>query len=246
MSLAINRSNLAAQAQRQSRLSRYVQNLHSRTIAPRKSRTHNTAPSQKATAAPPPRPKPLMEHTPETSNTQDARWYVAQIRAGQEAATLALCRQMVGPEAMQDCFAPECEFMWKTPEGWQLRRRLLFPGYLFFVSGNVQALFEELKRVPAFTRLLGDDARKGTASFFPLTEDERDWFLAFTDTAHVVRMSQGYITGECVKITRGPLMGCEGIITKIDRHKRRAYIDVNLFGRTVPASIGLEIVRKTA
>lgn len=28
-------------------------------------------------------------------------------------------------------------------------------------------------------------------------------------------------------------MGFEGDIRKIDRHKRRAYIDVSLFGRTV-------------
>ena len=38
----------------------------------------------------------------------------------------------------------------------------------------------------------------------------------------------------------------QGDIRKIDRHKRRAYLDVTLFGRTVPASVGLEVVRKTA
>ena len=59
-------------------------------------------------------------------------------------------------------------------------------------------------------------------------------------------MSEGYITGDKVTVTRGPLIGLEGDIRKIDRHKRRAYLDVTLFGRTVPASVGLEVVRKTA
>ena len=80
----------------------------------------------------------------------------------------------------------------------------------------------------------------------PLTADERDWFLAFSDAAHVVRMSEGVIEGDTVKVTRGPLMGREGLIRKIDRHKRRAYLEVTMFGRTIPASVGLEIVRKTA
>ena len=84
------------------------------------------------------------------------------------------------------------------------------------------------------------------STFMPLTADERDWFLAFSDAAHVVRMSEGVIEGDTVKVTRGPLMGREGLIRKIDRHKRRAYLEVTMFGRTIPASVGLEIVRKTA
>ena len=121
-------------------------------------------------------------------------------------------------------------------------KRLLFPGYLFFVTDDVESLHEGFMHVPASIRILGD----GEKSFYPLTDKERDWFLSFMDGEHVVRMSEGIIKGDRVTITRGPLMGFEGDICKIDRHKRRAYINVSLFGRTVPASVGLEIVRKTA
>ena len=37
------------------------------------------------------------------------------------------------------------------------------------------------------------------STFMPLTADERDWFLAFSDAAHVVRMSEGVIEGDTVK-----------------------------------------------
>lgn len=97
-------------------------------------------------------------------------------------------------------------------------------------------------RVPVSIRILGN----GENVFSPLTDKERDWFLSFLDDEHVVRMSEGVIEGDKVTVTRGPLMGFEGDICKIDRHKRRACIKVSLFGRTVPASVGLEIVRKTA
>ena len=89
---------------------------------------------------------------------------------------------------------------------------------------------------------LGSDER----AFVPLTDKETDWFLSFMDREHVVRMSEGYIDGDKVVVTRGPLMGFEGQIRRVDRHKRRAYLDVTMFGRTVPTSFGLVIGRKVA
>ena len=41
-----------------------------------------------------------------------------------------------------------------------------------------------------------------------------------------------------------PLKGLEGKISRIDRHKRLAWLTVELFGRTVELQAGLEIVRK--
>lgn len=173
------------------------------------------------------------------------RWYVAQVAGGREETTLAQCRKLIDSEVLKECFAPEAEYPWKTKDGWEVRKKLLFPGYLFYVTSDVDELYDQLARVPAATRLLGNGAKGVKRVFFPLTDDERDWFLAFTDRKRVVRMSEGYIEGDTVKVTSGPLRGHEASIRKIDRHKRRAYIDVSLFGRTVPASVGLEILWKS-
>ena len=48
-----------------------------------------------------------------------------------------------------------------------------------------------------------------------------------------------------IRITHGPLMGQEGNIVKIDRHKRVAYVDVSLFGQVTTVQVGLEIISKT-
>lgn len=168
-------------------------------------------------------------------------WYVTRVRLRRKSATLELCEDFVSAGAMRECFAPEYEVMWHTRGQWKPVRQLLFPGYLFFVTDDVELLADELRDVPAPTRLLGDDEN----SFSPVTDSEHNWLFAFFDSEHVVRMSEGVIEGDVVKVTRGPLMGMEGQIRKIDRHKRRAYLDVSLFGRTVPTNVGLEIVRKT-
>lgn len=169
-------------------------------------------------------------------------WYVAQVQAGREAVTRDRCRRLIPPTVLQECFIPEYETMWRIHGEWRLVKRLLFPGYLFFVTDDAEALNKELLGVPLPIRLLGNEEN----SFFPLTKKEQDWFLSFMDGEHIVRMSEGYLKGDKVTVTRGPLMGFEADIRKIDRHKRRAYLDVTLFGRTVPASVGLEVVRKTA
>ena len=57
-------------------------------------------------------------------------------------------------------------------------------------------------------------------------------------------MSEGYIEGDKVRVTAGPLCGLEGLIKKIDRHKRTACLEFDMFGQTVSTSVGLEITEK--
>lgn len=121
-------------------------------------------------------------------------------------------------------------------------KKLLFPGYVFLVSNHAEDLAKSLEKMPYSARMLG----AGDDTYTALADGERDWFLSFMDGKHCVRMSEGYIEGDKVVVTRGPLLGLEGDIRKIDRHKRRAYLDATMFGRTMPISVGLEVVRKTS
>ena len=61
---------------------------------------------------------------------------------------------------------------------------------------------------------------------------------------HLFEMSRGYIVGDQVIITSGPIKKMEGKITFIDRHKRFAVVQMDMFGRKIDVKIGLEIVRK--
>lgn len=79
----------------------------------------------------------------------------------------------------------------------------------------------ELKKVPGLTRLLVNDEKK-----------------------HSVDVSTGYIEGDVLYIRKGPLRGYEGHISKIDRHKRIAYVDVSLFGKKITVKVSLEITSK--
>ena len=47
-----------------------------------------------------------------------------------------------------------------------------------------------------------------------------------------------------VFITEGPLKGMEGMIKKIDRHRRTAATEIEMFDRKVPINVRPEIVEK--
>ena len=57
-------------------------------------------------------------------------------------------------------------------------------------------------------------------------------------------MSVGFIEGDTIKVTEGPLLGLEGKIRKIDRHKRQCVVETEMFGQKTKMTVGLEIVYK--
>lgn len=150
-----------------------------------------------------------------------------------------LLERFVGASVFEEAFIPQREVMRHRAGEWVKTQEILFPGYLFVVTKNPDELFAQLMIVPAFTRLLGSDD-----AFVPLSRDEVRVINAFAGDDHVVEMSEGVIEGDEVRILRGPLRDQDAIITKIDRHKRAAFVKMNMLGRETVVKLGLEIVRK--
>ena len=114
-----------------------------------------------------------------------------------------------------------------------MNTKVLFPGYVFLVSEQVNALKEQLHRVLGLSKLIGTGEE-----IIPLSEDEVKLLKKLGKKEQIVEMSVGVIEDDCVKILEGPLMGMEGCIRKIDRHKRKAWIEVEMFGRSMEMQIG--------
>ena len=166
--------------------------------------------------------------------------FVVQVISSQEDRAAALIAK-IAQGAVEDCFAPKREVMHRKSGQWHRILEKLFPGYVFVRTNAPEQVREVLGRVPAFTRMLtsaGDTC-------LPLTADEVAWINATTNMdTHVMEMSEGVIEGDRVMAIRGPLKGHEARITRIDRHKRLAWVDMNMFGRHKAIRVGLEIVSK--
>lgn len=165
--------------------------------------------------------------------------YVVQVIGGREnTARSLLCKH--ASDCMDECFLPKFELMKRKEGEWHKVKELLFPGYLFVRTDNPEQLSARMRTIPVFMRLLGSNDQ-----FIPLAPNELVWLNTFADAEkHLVEMSQGIIEGDKVIVTEGPLKGHEALITKINRHKRLAYLDLHMFGRQKTVRIGLEIVRK--
>lgn len=167
-------------------------------------------------------------------------WYVVQVVGGRERRVLHLVEQLVDDDVLQECFIPQYEIMKKIKGEWKRRSEILLPGYLFLITDKVDQAADELRKVPAFTKLLGNDN-----AFIPLNADEIAFIDSFTTKDHrVVEMSEGVIEGDEISITKGPLVHQTALVKKIDRHKRLAYVETTMFGRKLNLKVGLEIVRK--
>ena len=98
---------------------------------------------------------------------------------------------------------------------------------------------DQLHGVIGLTRIIGTGRE-----IVPLREEEIAFMQGIGGENQVVEMSEGVIEQSRVRITSGPLVGMEGLIRKIDRHKRKAWLEVPMFGSVQTVQVGVEIVAK--
>lgn len=167
-------------------------------------------------------------------------WYVVQVRTGNEDKMIAECKRAIPEEVLERCFIPYIEEKKKINGKIQKVRKHMFPGYIFLISDKLDELKVGLKKVFGFAKILktGDDV-------VPISEKEVDLLKRFgLDEKEIVEMSEGIIEGTEIIVTEGPLIGLETFIKRINRHKRKAWIETEMFGRKQEIEIGLEIVMK--
>lgn len=171
------------------------------------------------------------------------RTYVMQVATGRERQTVQLLERVLGGAPRAELFVPRYRYLKKIKGAWQFTEELLTPGYVYLRTSmlDIDELAQQVRQAPAFARVLAQDGK-----IIPLSADEERWLQALSGAgeSHVVEPSYGFIEGDQVVITEGPLVGFEAQIKKLDRHKRLAYVEVHLMGRTKLIKVGAEIVRK--
>ncbi len=172
-------------------------------------------------------------------------WYVVQVVGGREHSAARKIEQQANETTFNSCFVPLYEARKRCSGAWKTCKKVLFPGYVFVDTKTPDAFRIELNKVSARTKLLsggsGDEERK----FIPLSNDEKTLISTFIgNESHVLKMSEGIIEGDEIRVLKGPLQGYETLVKKIDRHKRIALIDLEILGRIKTVKVGLEIVQK--
>lgn len=170
---------------------------------------------------------------------EDFMWYVVQVRTGTEEEILAQCKKILDSEVLERGFIPYYESLKKYQGECHLEEKILFPGYVFMITEDIQKLYMELKQVIGLTKIIGTGEE-----LIPLSLEEVCFLKEFGKETQVVELSVGKIVNGKTIITDGPLKGKERFIRKIDRHKRKAYLEIPMFGKIMETQVGLEIKEK--
>lgn len=171
-------------------------------------------------------------------------YFVIQVIGGKESSIVDILNRKISKDIAKECFIPVRKRLKKYNGKWNKVTERYFPGYVFIDSSNPKALFNELKKIGEFTKLLG---RQVDNNFLSLSEEESRLIdsLMGKEVNRITDISLIDIKeGNEIKVIDGPLVGFEGRINKINLHKRTASINLDMCGRLVEVILGIEILEK--
>ncbi len=173
-----------------------------------------------------------------------SNWFVFFVRTGKEQVVCNYFNERLNNKGLA-AFFPKVQLVYKTSK--QVRKELkpMFPGYVFAETDldarSIAIQTSQMVRTSKHLfKLLGNE----NSDYMPLHEEEKAFLLKFCDEAYIVRESKGLKKGDKVFVTSGPLQGRESIIKRIDRHKRRAEIELGFMGDVRRVRLSLEIVER--
>lgn len=176
-------------------------------------------------------------------------WHVIQTFCGQEEKTADMIRKQIPPCYMEECFIPQKERLRKFCGSWHKVEEIMFPGYVFTSTRQPDRLYQELKKIPKLTKVLG---REGEY-FAPLNRKEEEMVRSIGDQNHKTSLSKIKILagkqnlgkhnqGKQIRIIEGPLKNYVGNIVKVNLHKREVVIEVEFMGGLKELHLGIEMV----
>lgn len=121
----------------------------------------------------------------------------------------------------------------------------LFRGYVFVETdadalGFQAFLLERVKPLKEFVRVL----RHREQDLETVYPEEKAWILKYCDRQMVIEPSIGYIEGDRILITEGPLVGQEHLIKRVNRHKRWVEVELMMFDQIQRLQLSCDIIQK--
>lgn len=166
-------------------------------------------------------------------------WYVIQTFGGEEENTADMIRKQVSPCSIKECFVPKRERLKKFHGYWNKMEEVLFCGYVFVISDRPEELYQELKRIPKLTKVLGREENY----FWALDEKEKKFVQQIGDRQHKTSISKVAVReGKDIQVIDGPLKDYMDNVVKVNLHRREVIIEMEMMRRTIEVYMGIDIV----
>lgn len=168
-------------------------------------------------------------------------WYVIQTIGGEEERTAGILRRQISSCYMDECFVPKRERLKKFHGSWNKVEEILFHGYVFVISEEPDGLYQELKKIPRLTKMLGREK----ALFFSLSESEEKMVRTIGDKEHKTVLSKIELgEGKRIRVIDGPLKDYIGNVVKVNLHRREVVVRTKFMGNSVDVFLGVDMVKE--
>lgn len=156
-------------------------------------------------------------------------------RTGSE---MDLANQINEKEENCQAIAPMKIMQEKRRGTWQKKEKALFPGYIFLYY-NEEIDFEQIKKTPGLYKILNYDAE-----FKELQGSDYEYSMWIYKHQGCIETSKVLTIGRTVKVIDGPLLDGLGTIVKLDKHKRRAWVEFEFAGQLRTVTLSAECVEE--
>lgn len=106
------------------------------------------------------------------------------------------------------------------------------PGYLFIRCDMTPEIRASVKKTPGVVSLISTD---GQPCFIP--DEQVDALRILLSSQLEVRSHSPYVTGQTILISRGPLKGAHGILTRVHDGQRRLVVRIDHIGLALSVNV---------
>jgi|GEM_PF-135193 len=184
----------------------------------------------------------------------NVNWYALFVKTGKEDAVKHQILTRLG-DANCKCCVPKRRVPEKKNGQVSHVVKTMFPGYVFIQLEMNFDIYYEIKTIPNIHSLLNFTNKKdkelqqnnAEETFFKyIPNEEMTRLLTLINfESDVMEYSQLLIKNGRVTILSGPLVGKEGLLKKIDKHKSRAKLSINFMGGEKLIDVGFEALSWT-
>lgn len=170
-------------------------------------------------------------------------WYVLFVRSGQEHKVEQFLKERLDSEVFMP-FVTLQEILFKKSGIVKKELKPLFTGYVFIESELPGQEFLKRTSTLFYTSHLILRLLKYSDTEIALRESEKQMLLSLCNDGHCIESSSAIMVGDKIHILDGPLKGRESIVKRVNRHKRRAWVEISFMGSMRLISVALEVIEK--
>ncbi|MCB2360135.1 antiterminator LoaP [Clostridium estertheticum] len=163
------------------------------------------------------------------------KWYALFVTSGDEICTKEWLKILL--DNNYHCIVPQRRLLEKKSKIYKEVIRTIFPGYVFIKIKMCPNNYYSLKKIPYLLKILNYDSY-----YTEIPEKQMTQILKLTSKNDIIDFSNISFTNSELTVISGPLKNNENMIKRIDKHKRRASIYLNIMGGEKKIDLGIKII----